>query len=107
MVDELCEKLKSKDIIVPGPVDKTTSLPTEKPTANITPQELAEKYYAAFPPLRTQNISQEGNQDQSKLLSFMEPKWKVGGSPSRKRLLPGKHADHKPRLGIKVRFVLC
>lgn len=79
LVDELCEKLKevnSEPCSPSNPSDTTTA--TAPKEQKITPQELAEKYYAAFPPLCPQSPS--------KLISLL-PKWKPGTSPIKKKTI--------------------
>lgn len=83
LVDELCEKLKevNDDSALPAPATNSTTTSSStsaevdpgtkdaESNKKITPQELAEKYYAAFPPLCPQSPSE------SKLLSLI-PKWR-------------------------------
>lgn len=81
LVDELCEKLKEVNSEPSSPVShtdstSTTTAPKESQKHKITPQELAEKYYAAFPPLCPQSPS--------KLISLL-PKWKPAVSPIKKK----------------------
>ncbi|XP_018580144.1 uncharacterized protein LOC108917844 isoform X2 [Anoplophora glabripennis] len=81
LVDELCEKLKEVNSEPGSPASQTDSTSTttalkDTQKHKITPQELAEKYYAAFPPLCPQSPS--------KLISLL-PKWKPATSPIKKK----------------------
>ncbi|KAJ8952873.1 hypothetical protein NQ318_006489 [Aromia moschata] len=80
LVDELCEKLKEVGSEPNSPStnadDTSAPAPKEPQNQKITPQELAEKYYAAFPPLCPQSPS--------KLISLL-PKWKPAASPTKKK----------------------
>ncbi|XP_050508438.1 uncharacterized protein LOC114341448 isoform X1 [Diabrotica virgifera virgifera] len=71
LVDELCEKLKEVNSETTFPHFNSSEVIAETvyESKKITPQELAEKYYAAFPPLCPQSPSE------SKLLSLI-PKWR-------------------------------
>lgn len=70
-MDELCAKLKE---VKSNPSPAPQVLAVQDLT--VSPQELAEKYYAAFPPLRSQ---------QGVPLVALVPKWKQEESPSKKR----------------------
>ncbi|KAJ8981773.1 hypothetical protein NQ317_002367 [Molorchus minor] len=78
LVDELCEKLKEVNGKLSSHSDSTSTLSAlkEPEKQKTTPQELAERYYAAFPPLCPQSST--------KLISLL-PKWKPPTSPIRKK----------------------
>ncbi|XP_074039030.1 uncharacterized protein isoform X2 [Leptinotarsa decemlineata] len=74
LVDELCEKLKEVESQSASPIPELAA-ELQSEVRKLTPQELAEKYYAAFPPLC------HSNPGDSKAVSPI----KSAASPTKKR----------------------
>ncbi|XP_019880633.2 uncharacterized protein LOC109608596 isoform X3 [Aethina tumida] len=105
LVDELCEKLKEIKGEQQQQEQQEENKRREVEQTPVSPKEQAEKYYAAFPPLRRDQSAAPNSP--SKLIALI-PKWipspKKKQSPSGARKPAQSHPTTNSRSGIGAKF---